>query len=215
MQTVAAVSAAASPERKSASQISGASTNVSQPTPPPEPTPSQQTPTTASTCPPLPSTTPATDPTSVETSEDANNAATSLSVRLWDRAYDDIKREEAALVGTYEKILSGLLKDGLGSAVTESQPNTIAQNDSDARRCQMTRIIRAGLEKTEKEAKAKERVGVAVDSVLSVKNVISLAIQAVPQAAVPWTGVCVALEVRHSAIDSMHDADFARHLPTL
>ncbi|KAK1776004.1 NACHT domain-containing protein, partial [Copromyces sp. CBS 386.78] len=49
--------------------------------------------------------------------------------------------------------------------------------------------------KTEKEAKVKESLGVAVDIVLSAKNIISAAIQAVPQAALAWTGICIALEM--------------------
>ena len=79
--------------------------------------------------------------------------------------------------------------------VPESQPNIIAQNNLDRRR-QMNQLINAGLAKTEKEAKVKESLGVAMDVVLSAKNIISAAIQAVPQAALAWTGICIALEVR-------------------
>ncbi|GAB1311528.1 hypothetical protein MFIFM68171_01738 [Madurella fahalii] len=194
VQTVAAVSPSAPPARKDVSQITAASTGVLQPAPLPEPTFQRQTHTTASTDAPLLSAAPATDPADVETSDVTGNTAASLPVRLWDRAYEDLKREETALVGAYEKILSGQLGDGLGSTVTESQPNTIAQNDPDARRRQMMQIIHAGLEKTEKEASVKKKVGVAVDGVLSVKSVISLAVQTVPQAALAWTGICVVLE---------------------
>ena len=59
----------------------------------------------------------------------------------------------------------------------------------------MTQLINAGLAKTEREVKVKESLGVAVDVVLSAKNTISAAIQAVPQAALAWTGICIALEV--------------------
>ena len=98
----------------------------------------------------------------------------------------------------YEKILSGQLQHGLGSQVPESQPNTIAQHDPDTRRRQMRRLIDAGLDKTAREAKAKERIGVAVDIVLATRSLVSSAIEAIPQASlasVAWTGVCVALEV--------------------
>ena len=141
---------------------------------------------------------PATDSTDTETSVDADSATASLPVRLWDRAYDDLKREERGLVDAYEKILSRQLQGGPGSAVPESQPNTIAQSNLDARRRQMAQLIHAGLDKTAREAKVKEGLGVAVDVVLSARDIISSAIQAVPQAALAWTGICLALEVRPS-----------------
>jgi len=129
----------------------------------------------------------------------ADSTAASLPVRLWDRAYDDLKREETDLVNAYEKILSRQLHDGPSSAVPEYQPNTIVQDNSDARRRQMTQLIHAGLEKITREAKVKEGLGAAVNVALSARNVISAAIQAVPQAALAWTGICVALEVRLSS----------------
>ena len=93
-------------------------------------------------------------------------------MRLWDRAYNDLKREETDLVDVYEKILSRQLQDGPGSAVPESQPNTIAHSNSDARRRQMTQLIHAGLDKTAREATVKEGFGVAVNVVLSARNII-------------------------------------------
>jgi hypothetical protein len=59
----------------------------------------------------------------------------------------------------------------------------------------MAQLIHAGLDKTAREAKVKKSLSVAVDVVMSAKNIISTAIQAVPQAALAWTGICVALEV--------------------
>ena len=59
----------------------------------------------------------------------------------------------------------------------------------------MKQLIEGGLNKTAPEAKAKERIGVAMDSVSAVKNVVSSAIEAMPQASLVWAGVCVALEV--------------------
>ncbi|KAH6848138.1 hypothetical protein B0I37DRAFT_354784 [Chaetomium sp. MPI-CAGE-AT-0009] len=61
--------------------------------------------------------------------------------------------EETELAGAYEMILSWQLQDGPGPAVPESQPNTIAQDNSDA--------------KTAREAKVKEGLGVAVDVCLA------------------------------------------------
>ncbi|KAK1774719.1 vegetative incompatibility protein HET-E-1 [Copromyces sp. CBS 386.78] len=131
-----------------------------------------------------------------ETSAGADDTTTSLPLRLWERAYDELKQEEVKLVDAYEKILSRQLQDGPGSTVPESQPNTIAQNTLNRRR-QMTQLINAGLAKTEREVNVKESLGVTVlvDVVLSAKNTISAAIQAVPQAALAWTGICIVLEM--------------------
>lgn len=133
----------------------------------------------------------------VETSASTDDTTTSLPVQLWDRAYNELKKEEAKLVDAYEKILSRQLQYDPNSTEPESQPNIIAQNNSDRRR-QMTQLVNAGLAKTEREAKVKEGCSEVVDVILSVKNIISTAIQAVPQAALAWTGICIALEVRLS-----------------
>ncbi|KAK4232875.1 NACHT domain-containing protein [Achaetomium macrosporum] len=185
----------ASRERKDATHVSAASIDISRPIPVSEPTSPKGIPTATSTSTPRLPAAPPTDSSDIELSADADGATAGLPVRLWDRAYNDLKQEEPELVDAYEKILSRQLEDGPGSAVPESQPNTIAQNNSDARRRQMAQLIYAGLDKTEREFKIKEGLGVAVDVVLSARSIISSAIQAVPQAALPWTGICVALEM--------------------
>jgi hypothetical protein len=188
-QDVTVVTSCASSDRKDSTEVSIARVDISHPANIPA--------ATATSAPQLPAA-PATDPTETETSTDADGATASLPVRLWDRAYNDLKREETDLVDVYEKILSRQLQDGPGSAVPESQPNTIAQNNSDTRRKQMTQLTQAGLDKIAREATVKEGLGVAVNVVLSARNIISSAIQAVPQAALAWTGICLALEVRLS-----------------
>lgn len=59
----------------------------------------------------------------------------------------------------------------------------------------MDKLIQSGLARTEKEAKVKQSVGEVMQMVLSVKDVVSSAVQAMPQAALAWTGVCFALQV--------------------
>jgi hypothetical protein len=63
----------------------------------------------------------------------------------------------------------------------------------------MEQLVHAGLDKTAREAKVKEGLGSTMDTVLSLRNTISSAIQAMPQAALAWTGVCIGLEVSSSA----------------
>lgn len=124
------------------------------------------------------------------------NIPTSLPERLWDQAYDDLKIHDAALVEAYEKILSRKLSgQEFNSPVAESEENIIAQGDAYSRRKQMRNLITDGLDKTAEEAKIKSSIGTATEFIFSAKDIISSAVQAVPQAALAWTGVCIALEV--------------------
>lgn len=59
----------------------------------------------------------------------------------------------------------------------------------------MERLVQARLEKTEREDRVKGAAGEVMQGILSVKDAISLRLQAVPQAAIAWTGVCFALQV--------------------
>jgi hypothetical protein len=179
--TVAIVTSPASPNRNDGIPVSAASIHVSRPVPLPEPTSTQQILVSIPTSAPWLPATPVTNSADIETTADADGTTIRLPVRLWDRAYSDLKQEERGLVDAYEKILSRQLQDGPGSAVPESQPNTIAQNNSDMRRSQMTQLIQAGLSKTAREATANEGLDMAMDVVLSARDIISSAIQAVPQ----------------------------------
>jgi N-terminal domain of NWD NACHT-NTPase len=109
--------------------------------------------------------------------------------RLWDQAYDDLKKTESRLLELYEAILSCKLKDA------KNGKNLIEQ-DLSKRDVQMDDLVKIGLKQTEKLGKAKKDVGIAIDIVLSVKDAIGGALQPVPIAALAWTGVCVALQVR-------------------
>lgn len=140
---------------------------------------------------------PASTPTPPVKASIASSAPTDLTESLWDQAYDELKNSNAALVEAYEKILSRKLNgQGFATPVTAADGNIIAQDNPQKRRGQMLQLIQAGLDKTAGEAKIKQAIG----SVLSAKDIISDAIQAVPQAALAWTGLCVALEVVQNPI---------------
>ena len=194
-----AVQSSVSAASKDATQTSTTTIDVSQSATRLEPisSPRQAPAATSTSSSPLPAAQ-ATTSGDVATSVDTHRTA-SPPERLWDRAYDDLKDEETALLQAYEKILScNLHEDGIGSAVTKSQSNAIAQHDPDTRRRQMEQLVHTGLDKTAREAKVKEGLGPTMDIILSAKDTISFAIQAVPQAALAWTGVCIALEVSSS-----------------
>ncbi|KAL7926646.1 WD40-repeat-containing domain protein [Trichoderma austrokoningii] len=69
----------------------------------------------------------------------------------------------------------------------------------------MRRLTNEGLNKTAREAKIKEIVGTATEFIHSLRDIISSAIQAAPQAALAWTGVCVALELLQNPIAATED----------
>jgi hypothetical protein len=136
------------------------------------------------------------EPSSRPSSVIVHNA--SLPEYLWDRAYDELKENEteAAVVQAYEKILSRYLRDRDPTSDSSiDEENIIAQDDPCARRAQMKQLVTSGLARIKRETKIKESLNNGVQAILSAKEVISSAIQAVPQAALAWTGVCVALEV--------------------
>lgn len=125
----------------------------------------------------------------------------SIPEQLWNRAYEHAKANDSSTVHAYEKILSVRLVED-NTDVTDaphpvdlaSQENEIAQN-ADKRRMQMQQLIQYGLCKTEKDAKIKQGVGDGIQAAIAVKEVVDKAIQASPEAAVAWVGVCFALEV--------------------
>lgn len=116
--------------------------------------------------------------------------STSLPERLWNQAYDNLKREEASLVEGYEQVLSQFEGDHLDGT-------PLSTIDMTEKQILMQRVVKAGLERTEKEARIWEGAGAAVDFVLNAKSIIDAAVQAVPQAALAWTGVSIALQVSH------------------
>jgi hypothetical protein len=116
-----------------------------------------------------------------------------LPERLWNRAYDDLKAEEPSIVEGYERVLSR----PEGAALDAAPQNAIEQGRVGRQR-QMQQLLKAGLKKTEKEAKIWAGAGTAVDFILSAKSIIDAAVEAMPAAAVAWTGVSIALQVRLS-----------------
>ena len=142
----------------------------------------------------------------------APDAATSppiLPARLWNQAYDQAKTSGSSTVDTYEKILSARLSEQDAdafnphhSADLASQQNEIAQ-DAGKRRMQMQQLVQNGLRRTEKDAKVKQGMEDGIQAAMAVKEVVDKAIQASPEAAVAWVGVCFALEVCTAATNTI------------
>jgi hypothetical protein len=59
----------------------------------------------------------------------------------------------------------------------------------------MQRLVNHGLRRTERDAELKQGMEDGIQAALAVKEVVDKAVQASPEAAIAWVGVCFALEV--------------------
>ncbi|KAF2183979.1 NACHT-domain-containing protein, partial [Zopfia rhizophila CBS 207.26] len=132
---------------------------------------------------------------------DPASSPPSLPERLWNQAYDQAKAGDSRTVDIYEKILSARLSqkdadpaDTSHSADLASQQNAIEQ-DLDKRWMQMRQLVQDGLHRTERDANVKRGMEDGIQAAMAVKEVVDRAVQAAPEAALVWVGVCFALEI--------------------
>ncbi|KAL6904131.1 hypothetical protein GGI43DRAFT_311637 [Trichoderma evansii] len=156
---------------------------------PPSPTPSQ------------PASEPAARPTSQPTpspptsTDSETSPLPNLQERLWNQAYDDLKASEPKLVEAYEKILSvGLHRKDPSSATCESTENEI-EGARETRCRQMQQLVRDGLDRTQKATSIKRGIDEGLQAVQAVRGIVDKAVQAAPEAAIAWVGVCLGLEI--------------------
>ncbi|KAM0338618.1 hypothetical protein ACHAPU_011274 [Fusarium lateritium] len=113
-----------------------------------------------------------------------------LQAQLWNEAYDNLRDSGSKHITEYEEILvSELKKDN-----PDAGSVTIGTSHEE-RWLQMQRLVEIGLAKTEKEAKIYEKVNDGLELFGTVRALVEPAVSAVPQAAIPWVGVCFILEV--------------------
>ncbi|KAJ4854411.1 NACHT domain-containing protein [Trichoderma breve] len=110
---------------------------------------------------------------------------------IWDRAYDALKIDDAALVQAYERILTSKLQN----TEVKADVNVINQHDKEERRSQMHQLVKDGLDKISKEANVKSLVGSVLQTVNLAQNIVTEVVKDVPQAAIPWAAVCLSLEL--------------------
>ncbi|KAH0491208.1 hypothetical protein TgHK011_002648 [Trichoderma gracile] len=121
------------------------------------------------------------------------NKPASCAQELWDEAYDELKIEETKLLQLYEVILSNRLNDPSFQPSGGIDVNIIGTGNE--RRSQLLLIIEAAQKKMHTEARIKESMGEGMKVVNSVRYVISAAVQAAPQAALPWSLVTMSLDI--------------------
>jgi len=152
------------------------------------------------------------DPPATETTE--QSPALSPSQELWNAAYDSLAKGEdnaedkgtaedkdivedqdiVKLVKCYVKTLETIL-----SAEASSDADSVAAGleDKSKRQTHMRRLVKEGQAKISTPSKISKGVGDVAQFILSAKDMIDAAVKNIPQAALPWAGVCVGLQVSH------------------
>jgi hypothetical protein len=121
------------------------------------------------------------------------NHPLSISQKLWNAAYNDLEGADgtAGLVQSYTEALTKVL--GVNLDITDLE-------DPDKRQIYMKELVEEGKAKVAEASKITKRVGDFATAILSVKPMVDLAINNIPQAApaaIPWAGVCAGLQVSH------------------
>lgn len=133
---------------------------------------------------------------------DSHDPALDNPMKLWDEAYDQLKRLDPAIVEAYEKILSQDYETA--REAKRAQDNVIEQDDWKQRRSQMDRILNNVLQNITKPTGAERIMTDAIDVLLSLKGVIGNSLQPVPVAALAWTGVCIGLQVNEDSLGDVY-----------
>ncbi|KAF7171564.1 hypothetical protein CNMCM5623_003939 [Aspergillus felis] len=127
------------------------------------------------------------------------SAELSMSQKIWNAAYDSLEEDKdtADLVKTYLKTLTAVLKakKAFGVSATDDDELAAQVQSPTTRQEYLKKLVNDGQKKIETSSKIKMAVGDAAQFILSAKGMIDLAIQNIPQAALPWAGVCIGLQI--------------------
>jgi hypothetical protein len=125
--------------------------------------------------------------------------ALSTSQRLWNDTYDSLENDDdtAKLVKSYMKTLTTVLQVEKASDASASGDSNVSAELKDPikRQMHMKKLVEEGRAKVSAASTITRGVGDVAQFILSAKGMIDLAIQNIPQAALPWAGVCVGLQV--------------------
>ena len=86
-------------------------------------------------------------------------------------------------------------KGEISTEGSQLDKNLIEQTNKEKRRLQMELLVKAGMKKTEREREIKENVGSAMKGILLFKDLIGQAVSTIPQGALAWAGVSLAMQV--------------------
>ncbi|KAG5929716.1 hypothetical protein E4U42_004875 [Claviceps africana] len=122
----------------------------------------------------------------------------SKSQQLWNDAYDGLQDADATagIVRSYAETLTLAIAGDDGQrldTVTSSLATDL--KDPIKRQAHMRVLVKKGRDKFANDSRMAQAVGDVASFVLQARGVIDVAIKNVPQAALPWAGVCVALQI--------------------
>jgi uncharacterized phage infection (PIP) family protein YhgE len=124
----------------------------------------------------------------------------STSQRLWNAAYNNLEKDDstAKLVNSYVKTLTTILKAKRASDTSASEAADVSAELKDPvkRQTYMKDLVEEGRKKIATTSKITEGVDNVIGYIEKAKGMIDAAIGNIPQAALPWAGVCLGLQVR-------------------
>ncbi|KAL2137704.1 hypothetical protein VTI28DRAFT_8512 [Corynascus sepedonium] len=125
-------------------------------------------------------------------SEGQHPPALSISQTLWNAAYDSLEEDAdtAELVKSYLKTLMIALDTDPTTDLSAQVKHPIQ------RQTHMRELVEKGQAKISTPSKITQGLGDVAQFILSAKFIIDAAIHNIPQAALPWAGVCVGLHVK-------------------
>jgi N-terminal domain of NWD NACHT-NTPase len=129
------------------------------------------------------------------------NPELSTSQRLWNAAYENLENNDntTKLVKSYVKTLMTVLKAKRASDTSASEVDDISAELKDPvkRQTYMRDLVEEGRKKIATTSKITEGVDNVIGYIDKAKGMIDAAIGNIPQAALPWAGVCLGLQVRY------------------
>ncbi|KAG5944181.1 hypothetical protein E4U53_006921 [Claviceps sorghi] len=137
-------------------------------------------------------------PTRRRESSDDVKRGLSKSQQLWNDAYDGLQDAgaTAGIVRSYAETLTLVIAGDNGQRLDAGTSNLATDlKDPIKRQAHMRDLVKKGRDKFANDSKLAQAVGDVASFVLQARGVIDVAIKNVPQAALPWAGVCVALQI--------------------
>lgn len=120
--------------------------------------------------------------------------------QIWNEAYEKAKDDKRDTVDAYEKIRLAQLAAGDAEPSTDRNATNIIEENAEARPAQMKTLVGQGLDKTEKEARIKERFNKGLQPINNIKDFVSVAVKSEPTAAVAWLGITTLMDVRNTIL---------------
>jgi len=118
----------------------------------------------------------------------------SISQDVWNEAYEGIAKDDPKLVESYMKAFIVSLQPEDAPSPNASDVSAELKNPV-KRQETLESLVKTGRKKVATASKITHGAGDFANSVLEFKGLIDLAVQNIPQAALPWAGVCIGLQV--------------------